>query len=109
MKWLIWMKKVFNENVLGFLILGIILFAVFALGGAMDLAIYALLFVGFVFLLVLIYGFFQSKGVDGSQLIDSLEELGDVLKEGQDSITYLKMSDKEQAMYNAMKKSKKKD
>lgn len=64
---------------------------------------------GLYFCLYLYMVFFQSKGVDGSQLIDSLEELGDVLKEGQDSITYLKMSDKEQAMYNAMKKSKKKD
>jgi len=100
------MKEVIKEQGVIFLILGIIVFTVFAVTGEIEMAIYGFLFIGFVFLLFLGYVFLTSRGVDVDGFVDSLKDVGDTLQDANDTMTYMNMTPKEQAMYNAMKKNK---
>lgn len=101
-------KDAIKEILSSSIILAIIVFVVLAATGEMEMAIYAVLFIGFVFLLVCGVAFLKSRGINPEEVSDNIKDFGDALQEGQDAITYSNMNEKERAMYNAMKKNKKK-
>ena len=102
-------KDAIMEILSGSIVLAIIVFVVFAATGEMEAAIYGVLFIGFVFLLVLGFAFLKSRGINPEEFTDSLKDVGDTLQDINDTMTYMNMSEKEKAMYNAMKKNKKKE
>ena len=102
-------KDAIKEVLSSSIILAIIVFVVLAAKGEMEMAIYAVLFIGFVFLLVLGFAFLKSRGINPEEFTDSLKDVGDTLQDANDTMTYMNMTSKEQAMYNAMKKNKKKE
>lgn len=99
-------KDAIMEILRNSIVLAIIVFVVLAATGEMEMAIYAVLFIGFVFLLVLGFAFLKSRGIDLEEFTDSLKDVGDTLQDANDTMTYMNMTPKEKAMYNAMKKNK---
>ena len=103
------MKDALKEVLGIFITMGVIIFIIFAVLGEMEMAFYGLLFIGFVFLLVFGVAFLKSRGINPEEVSDNIKDFGDALQEGQDAITYSNMNKKERAMYNAIKKNKKKE
>ncbi len=102
-------KDAIMEILSSSIIMAIIVFVVLAATGEMEMAIYVVLFIGFVFLLVLGFAFLKSRGINPEEFTASLKDVGDTLQDINDTMTYMNMTPKEQAMYNAMKKNKKKE
>lgn len=98
-------KDAIKEILSSCIVMAVIIFVVFAATGEMEAAIYGVLFIGFVFLLVLGFAFLKSRGINPEEFTDSLKDVGDTLQDINDTMTYMNMSEKEKAMYNALKKN----